>query len=91
MKLLNVNTDEGFIRLFGITIAWANSCRTSYGDQDLWGCFYICYDDWCLEFGEIDNGVGIFFTLCEDGLEEPVVLWRPWSDAIPYMECQDCP
>jgi len=90
MKVLNVNSDEGFIRLFGITVAWANSCRTFHANEDLWGCFYICFSNWCLEFGEIDNGVGIFLTPSEDGLEGSVVIWRPFLGTVPYLECRDC-
>ena len=58
-----INSNGGSISLGKLNFSWQNT-----DDEFKWaGYTVISWGDTCLEFGEIDNGNGIFLTRYEDG------------------------
>lgn len=61
--ILDLNDDGGLIRLGSLAILWQNQDT----DQEFPGFTVFSLGNYSLEFGDIDNGLGIFITKYNDG------------------------
>jgi len=61
--MINITSDSGHINLFGLTLHWFNQDDAF----DFPGYFCIGYNNYSLEFGEIDMGNGIYLVEYADG------------------------
>ena len=61
--MIRINSNGGSIALGKFSFSWSNADPVFQ-----WAAYSVlCWGDWSLEFGDIDNGNGIFLTHFKDG------------------------